>query len=483
MDKEIKVTPFYYDHVLTSNHKVIIQVGGRFSAKSYNEHIRLTGNLASKENYKLLVIEDLETGMADGFHAGLREKIVLFEHDRAYNPPSRTAYIKNLINSNEVLFRGYATEQQRLNVKKLNGITEIVVEEGEWMDYDSFVSLLQQLRGGHEKDRKLTILMNPVNPDCFVNSMFVETMPDKVIERFKDGRPKVFEKRIVTSFEYEGKNVTDSINVLVVMSTHYDNPYLTFEQRASIEQLRDTDPEKYKQLGECKFIRSEGTYFKEFNHGIHVCEPFTIPNDWRRYTTKDYGLDMLANYWIAVDNQGKAYVYKELYESDLIISKAAKRIAEVNGDDVIYQKFAPPDLWNRRQDSGKSATEIFGDNGEYLDLANNNRVQGWLNLKEWLAPYEDEFGIMTANLVIFSNCANLIRCIPQLQRDEKDPNDVATQPHELTHGPDAIRYFVAGRPCPVKPKPKEDHDTSLSGRAKRHLEKIVKKSKGRYVDL
>jgi phage terminase large subunit len=43
---------------------------------------------------------------------------------------------------------------------------------------------------------------------------------------------------------------------------------------------------------------------------------------------------------------------------------------------------------------------------------------------------------------------NLIRTLPQVQRDEKDPNDVATEPHELTHAPDALRYFCSMRTRP-----------------------------------
>lgn len=82
--------------------------------------------------------------------------------------------------------------------------------------------------------------------------------------------------------------------------------------------------------------------------------------------------------------------------------------------------------------------------------ASNDRVQGWYGLKEWLKPYVGEQGEMTAHLKIFKNCVNLIRTLPALQFDEKRPNDAAKKPHELTHAPDAIRYFVAGRPIPAK---------------------------------
>ena len=121
--------------------------------------------------------------------------------------------------------------------------------------------------------------------------------------------------------------------------------------------------------------------------------------------------------------------------------------------------FAPPDLWNRRQETGRSAMEIFLDNGIMLAKANNDREQGWLDLKEWLKPYKDEQGIMTANLVVFDTCVNLIRTLPQLMRDKNNPNDVDSKSnHELTHAPDALRYFVAGRPVPYKPPVEADED-------------------------
>ena len=133
----------------------------------------------------------------------------------------------------------------------------------------------------------------------------------------------------------------------------------------------------------------------------------------------------------------------------MIISDAAKEILRRTNENI-YQHFCPPDLWNRRQETGKSAVELFQDNGIMFSRANNDRVQGWLNVKEWLKPYEDEQSIMTASVQIFSNCENLIRCLSQVKRSERDPNDVATEPHELTHSVDAFRYYFAGRPTPYR---------------------------------
>ncbi|MBC8537249.1 phage terminase large subunit [Feifania hominis] len=200
-----------------------------------------------------------------------------------------------------------------------------------------------------------------------------------------------------------------------------------------------------------------GQYFPEFSRELHVCKGFAIPEGWRRYFTMDYGLDMLAGYCIAVDERGDAWVYRELYRSGLIISDAAKAIRERNEGEDIDAFFAPPDLWNRRQETGKSAAELFAEQGVFLTKADNNRVQGWYNLKEWLKPVVGMDGKKTARLHIFEGCTNLIRCLPALQHDEHNPNDVADEPHEHTHGPDALRYFLAGRPRPAEVPLPEPH--------------------------
>ena len=81
-------------------------------------------------------------------------------------------------------------------------------------------------------------------------------------------------------------------------------------------------------------------------------------------------------------------------------------------------------------------------------------------------PVLVEQGNKPARLRIFENCHNLIRTLPMLQYDEKNPNDCAKEPHELTHAPDAIRYFVAGRPLSteialVQDEEEPDYDMQL----------------------
>jgi phage terminase large subunit len=240
----------------------------------------------------------------------------------------------------------------------------------------------------------------------------------------------------------------------------YDNAALMERDTGYIRMLENLPESQRRAWLDGDWDIFEGQYFREFDREVHVVDPFVIPAYWKRYRALDYGLDMLACYWIAVDTYGRAVVYKELYEPNLIISEAAKRIAAMT-DEPIALTFAPPDLWNRRQDTGKSVFDVFAEHGMVLTKAQNNRVMGWLAVKEWLKPFPDEQGRMTAGLRMFRSCRHLIKSLPALQYDPKNPSDCATEPHEYTHGPDAIRYFIAGRPSPsVLPRDPEEDDES-----------------------
>ena len=258
-------------------------------------------------------------------------------------------------------------------------------------------------------------------------------------------------KRLFIDKQY--KETERASDYTFIKSLVYENEHLMKNDPSYIRNLENLPPDRRRAMLDGDWDVYEGQYFSEFNRNIHVMEPFAIPRHWNRYISIDYGLDMFAALWIAVDEHGRGYVYKEIHESNLIISDAARRLKEVNNGENILMSFAPPDLFNRRQDTGKSAVDIFLENGWYFYKSNNNRVQGWYDLKEWMKPVEQKDGTHRARLVIFSNCVNLIRCLPLLQHDEKKPEDVATEPHEYTHAPDALRGFVCGRPTASEPAP------------------------------
>jgi phage terminase large subunit len=182
-----------------------------------------------------------------------------------------------------------------------------------------------------------------------------------------------------------------------------------------------------------------GVYFEEFTDGLHTCKPFPIPQNWKRYRAMDYGLDMHFCIWVAVDERGRCYVYRQFAQANMVVSEAAMIQREMTRpDEGITYTIAPPDLWARNRENGKSQASTFAENGVVLFRADNNRQQGWYALKELLKIKEDG----KPGLIIFDTCGSLIECLKCLQHDKTNPNDVAKQPHEITHGPDALRYFA-----------------------------------------
>lgn len=245
-------------------------------------------------------------------------------------------------------------------------------------------------------------------------------------------------KRLFIDKKY--KITEDPEEYVFIPALVFENEYIMNNDTDYVKTLENLPEDRKKAMLYGDWDVFEGQFFTEFDRNVHVIEPFEIPKEWRIYFSMDYGLDKLAGYWIALDYNNNAYVFREVFESNLLVSQARDKIQEMTNE-PIYQYLAPPDLWNRHKETGKSTADIFTEGGIDLDKTNNDRIQGWLQVKEWLKIIEDEQGVRTAKLKIFNTCTNLITSIAQIQCDNKKIGDVSNEPHELTHAPDALRGF------------------------------------------
>lgn len=253
-------------------------------------------------------------------------------------------------------------------------------------------------------------------------------------------------KRIFIDREYVSGEKAEDYSF--IQALFKDNTALCREQPQYIEQLNALPENLRRAWRDGDWDACEGAYFSEFRREHHVIEPFEIPNSWRRYRAFDYGLDRFACLWIAVDSSGNAYVYREVSLSDMGISQAAEKAVEMTADgENIYCTYAPPDMWSRSQESGQAKADLFRKAGlKGIVKASNDREAGWLCIKELLRVRENG----GSRLKIFSNCRELIRCLPLLQTDPRYPTDCATEPHDITHVPDALRYFAVSWARPTE---------------------------------
>ena len=231
-----------------------------------------------------------------------------------------------------------------------------------------------------------------------------------------------------------------------------DNVFLMRFDPGYKRRLENLDENQKKALLYGDWNIFEGQYFTEFDVNTHVIDPFVIPDGWRRYRTIDYGLDRFVCLWIAVDPERNAYVYREVAVSDMMISDAAAEMRSLTDErEYIYATLAPPDMWSRSQETGKSKAVIFRENGVDFTKTSNEREAGWLCVKELLKKNDEG----KPRIYFFRNCTEIIKCLPMLQIDKKRPTDTMNEPHEITHAPDALRGFAIYWVRPNEPKEEE----------------------------
>ena len=234
-----------------------------------------------------------------------------------------------------------------------------------------------------------------------------------------------------------------------------DNPYLPQSYWDTLNSL----PEAMRRaMLEGDWDVFSGQVFTEWRRDIHVARPFAIPADWQRWVAIDYGfVNPFCALWFARSpNQERVVIYRELYASGYSAQSQAAWIRSTSADERIRLALGDPSMWarreghtdiqpsGRRQTVGGSYADEYGPEwsgwGVPLLKANNNRVGG----KNWVhqaLAYEISQGgalVIPPLLQVFPNCVNLIRTLPQLVYDKRDPEDVDTQGED--HAYDALRY-------------------------------------------
>lgn len=248
-------------------------------------------------------------------------------------------------------------------------------------------------------------------------------------------------KRLFVDKQYRGNEKAE--NYAFIKSLVFDNDYIMKHSPEYVETLMALPEKRRNAMLYGDWNSFEGAFFPEFCEDAHSCIPFDIPRSWQRFRALDYGLDMTACLWLAVSPEKRVYVYRELYESGLLLSEAADRITALTPkDESIRYTVASPDLWNRRQESGKSGAEIMAMHGlSGLKKADNTRITGWRVVREYLKDGEDG----KSRVCIFKCCDNLLRCLPLMRFDDTVREDAADTPHEITHAPEALRYALMSR--------------------------------------
>jgi len=221
-----------------------------------------------------------------------------------------------------------------------------------------------------------------------------------------------------------------------------DNPYLAEDGRYE-EMLQALPPTQRKQLLEGNWDVNEGAAFTEFEQDVHVITPFEIPISWERVKGIDYGYaSESACIWGAVDaSDGTLIIYRELYQKGLTGVDLGEKITQMElNDPYSVQGVLDTAAWARTGTTGPTVGESLIRAGHKLRRADKNRVQGKVQIHEYLKVQQSG----RPRLQIFNTCPNLIRELQSIPLDKNNPEDVDT--HAPDHAYDALRYLIMSRP-------------------------------------
>lgn len=245
--------------------------------------------------------------------------------------------------------------------------------------------------------------------------------------------------------ELRGKPISKRLFIPARLS---DNPYL-YDDGTYEKNLLTLPEAQRRKLLDGDWSVMEGAAFPEFNPKIHVCEPFDVPDNWRKFRAGDFGYSSYsAVLWFAIDPNGTLYVYRELYVSKKTGQELARLVRQAEQTDMnMSYGVLDSSVWAQRGHYGPSIAEEMiqaGCRWRPSDRTAGSRVAGKNRLHELLKvnPFTEKPGI-----VFFNTCRQIIADLPMLPCDPDGGDDIDDR-YTSDHTYDALRYGIMSRPRP-----------------------------------
>lgn len=348
--------------------------------------------------------------------------------------------MKCLDTGNQILFMGMKDSDQTEKMKSVTveegSICWAWVEEATEIGVDDFDTLDDRLRGELDNPNlyyQVTMTFNPVSADHWIKARFFDCPADDVFTHH---------------------------------STYLTNEFIDPAYKERMERGKKDNPEHYKVYGLGEWGLTGGQFFSEWSEKKHVCKPFPIPEGWTRMRVMDWGSSRpYAVYWLAVDFDGRIYVYRELYgyggkpnvgSKESAFEVAVNIAGAERGKDsrLIYQAILDNACWTRQDVGYPSIAETINN---YLTsqgcTAFVPSVKGRAQCAEQMHLRLKGDG-ESPQIIFFANCYHAIRTIPLLTHDRAKPEMPNTNGED--HAYDAIAYGLMARPyVPEQPREKD----------------------------
>jgi len=241
-------------------------------------------------------------------------------------------------------------------------------------------------------------------------------------------------------------------NTLFIPMSYKDNAYLSQDYVNYLLSLKGDLGRAWRD-GDWDVF--EGQAFPQWSNEDHVIRlrDFQgIPEHWMKWRAIDWGYAApFSCHWVARDpDSRRLIVYREVYGKGMTVPQQARLINDSTPpNEHIQITYADPSMWasNSVHEVITTTAQEYANNGVFLTKADNNRLSGKRKVDELLAPLPD--GLPGVQVV--ENCENLIRTIPLMICDEKNPEDINTTLED--HAYDSFRYSLTNIQPRPEPKP------------------------------
>lgn len=138
----------------------------------------------------------------------------------------------------------------------------------------------------------------------------------------------------------------------MIESRHEDNPLLYDHERQDwtdagatyLARLDRLSGVRRERLRYGRWVAAEGVVYDDYDAAVHVVDRFHMSSDWRRIRAVDFGYtNPFVCLWIAVDNDGRMYVYRYIYRSQGLVEDHARDIVRHSGNEYIEATVADHD--------------------------------------------------------------------------------------------------------------------------------------------
>jgi phage terminase large subunit len=309
---------------------------------------------------------------------------------------------------------------------------------------------------------------------CFIDEAIEVTEEDidTIVTRLRNGRLSYQQLIMATNPgppTHHLKLRADGGRCTILYSRHEDNPRMyqdgewTEYGAAYLERLESLTGARYQRMRWGKWVAAEGLVFDGYDPAVHLIDRFPIPDDWTRWVSVDFGFtNPQVTQWFAEDDDGRLYLYRELYATQKTVDQHARDfLDQVTDADGKWTEPRPRAIVCDHDAEGRAVLQR--ELGMSTVAAKKKVTEGIQAVQARLRPAGDGKPrlYILRDSIVHTDQALVDAKRPTCTADElpgyvwdtspgKPPKETPVKDND--HGCDAMRYLVAERDLGTRPR-------------------------------